>query len=186
MNDKKDVQGEAESPETRKHWLRVLEVPEDEKHDVPPVVLYRLLKLSNLLTRPFVANLAEPYDMSLNDLRVVMTLAPLHEAASHELADVAGMHPMNVSRAIAALRRRGRIKERRDPNNRRRKLLKLTPEGRRLYKELLPYAQGVADSMLSGMSPLEVEILSKLIDRLIWQLESLDNGANLPKPENSG
>ena len=57
---------------------------------------------------------------------------------------------MNVSRAVAGLRKQGRVAERRDAGNRRRKLLTLTAEGQRLYR---------------AMVPATLDALSALIDR---------------------
>ena len=110
-------------------WLHAVSAADDPAHQAPALLLYRLLKLTNLISRPFFAQDAERYQISMNELRVLMTLAlaPLREAASHVLVDAAGMHPMNVSRAVAALRRHGRVQQCTDPHNRRRKLLHLTP-----------------------------------------------------------
>lgn len=138
------------------------------------MVWYRLMKTSNLLTRPFFARFAEQYDLSLTEWRVIMTLAQLGEAASHEICDALGMHPMNVSRAVANLRKQGRIAEERDPNNRRRKILSLTPEGKALHEKLTPQIDKIAEFLFGSMSPLEVEFLNKLLDLLIARLESVD------------
>jgi len=137
-------------------------------------VLYRLMKTSNLLTRPFFARFAEQYELSLTDWRVIMILAHLGEAAAHEICDSLGMHPMNVSRSVASLRKQGRVTEHRDPNNRRRKILTLTPEGWALYQKLLPQVKKISDFLFGEMSPLEVEFLNKLLALLITRLESVD------------
>jgi DNA-binding MarR family transcriptional regulator len=152
-------------------WLQALSAADDPSHRAPTLVLYRLLKLSNLIHRPFLAEDAERQGIGMNELRVLMTLAPLREAASHELVAVTGIHPMNVSRAVAALRRRGRIQQRTDPNNRRRKLLQLTPEGWKLYKSVMPHVQRVAETLFSNMDPDDLALLSRLIDRMTARLE---------------
>ena len=153
-------------------WLRAVSTADDPAHQAPALLLYRLLKLTNLISRPFFAQDAERYQISMNELRVLMTLAPLREAASHELVDAAGMHPMNVSRAVAALRRHGRVQQRTDPNNRRRKLLQLTPEGLALYRNLVPHVQQIATRLFATMSGEEVATLSRLIDTMTSRLES--------------
>jgi len=161
----------------RETWLRALSAADDPRHVVPTLVIYRLLKLSNLISRPFLAEDSVRYRISLNELRVLMTLAPLREAASHELANVAGMHPMNVSRAVAALRRHGRVREHADRNNRRRKLLQLTAEGWTLYRHLLPHVSAVADDVLRDLTPAEVTQLSRLVDMMTARLEKSEIGA---------
>ena len=140
----------------------------------PPALLYRLLKLSNLINRPFLTHLAGRYDLSLNDVRVLMTLAAMSEAASHELSQVTGVHPMNISRSVARLRRRGRIIEREDPGNRRRKILTPTPEGWELYARLSPHVGVISTFLFEALSPLEAELLGKLIDLLTQRMEAVD------------
>ncbi len=147
------------------------------QRDLPhthPSLLYRLLKLSNLIGRPFFAHFADRYDLTMNDLRVLMTLAPMSEAASHELCQVTGMHPMNVSRSVARLRRQGRIAERSDPTNRRRKILRPTPAGLDLYLKLTPHVKVISEFLFETMSREDAEFLSKLVDRLTDRLEAVD------------
>jgi DNA-binding MarR family transcriptional regulator len=180
---------EPTSEHGRQNWLRALTAVDDPGHTTPTLVLYRLLKLTNMITRPFFADDAVRYDISVNELRVLMTLAPLREAASHELGVVAAMHPMNVSRAVAALRRHGRIQQQPDPNNRRRKLLKLTREGWALYQNLMPHVQQVADSLLGDMSQEDIRQLSRYIDIMTEHLNAADslpaggNGTTLRQDE---
>ena len=147
-------------------WLATLTHPDDPDHHLPPMLLHRLLKLSNLILRPLFVQRAESYEMNVNELRVLMTLAQMGEAASHELCEVAGLHPMNVSRAVDTLRRQGRIEERRDEENRRRKLLRLTPEGQRVFNELAPDADDAAGRLFKGMDDKALRNLSVVIDKL--------------------
>lgn len=144
-----------------------------------PRLLYRLLKLSNLIGRPFFTHFAERYDLTMNDLRVLMTLGSMSEAASHELCRAIGMHPMNVSRAVARLRRQGRIAERWDPANRRRKILAPTPEGWALYHKLTPHVTVLSEFLFGSLSALEADFLGKLLEVLVQRLEAVD--LNSPK-----
>ncbi|MCC7462787.1 MAG: MarR family transcriptional regulator [Gammaproteobacteria bacterium] len=153
-------------------WLHAVSAADDPAHQAPALLLYRLLKLTNLISRPFFARDAQRYQISMNELRVLMTLAPLRVAASHELVDAAGMHPMNVSRAVATLRRHGRVQQRIDPDNRRRKLLQLTPEGLAVYRNLVPHVQQIATRLFATMSAEEISTLSRLIDTMTGRLES--------------
>jgi DNA-binding MarR family transcriptional regulator len=164
---KKNVRGRK-----RDSWLHALSAADDPGHRAPTLVLYRLLKLSNLISLPFFADDAARYQISMNELRVLTTLAPLGEAASHEVGTVAGMHPMNVSRAVAALTKQKRIQQRPDPDNRRRKLLTLTSKGWKLHADLMPHVQQVADSLFATLERDDLELLSRLIDKMTAQLEA--------------
>ncbi len=135
-------------------------------------VWYRLMKLTNLINRPFFSRFAERYHLTINDARVLVTLASMPEAAAHELCEATGMHPMNVSRSAATLRRQGRITDRRDPENRRRKILQLTPRGWAVCRSFVPDMDRMSSFLQSSMSALEVELLSRLVDQLIDRLEA--------------
>ena len=139
-----------------------------------PRLLYRLLKLSNLIGRPFFTHFANRYDLTLNDVRVLMGLAHVGQAASHELCEMTGMHPMNVSRSVARLRLQGRITDRADPGNRRRKLLTPTGEGWALYHRLARHVTVLSEFVLATLSQREVEFLSSLLAVLSERLESVD------------
>ena len=159
-------------PPDRERWLRAIAAADEASHHSRSLLLYRLLKLSNLIETPFFAGDAVRYQISMNELRVLMTLAPMGEAASHEIGEVAGVHPMNVSRAVAALRRSGRLTERSDPQNRRRKLLTLTAEGRKLYRTLMPHVQEVSAKLFAGMTSEEMITLSRLLAGMTERIQS--------------
>ena len=139
-----------------------------------PRLLYHLLKLSNLVGRPFFTHFAARHDLTLNDARVLLSLASVRQAASHELCDMTGMHPMNVSRSVAQLKRQGRITDRADPDNRRRKLLAPTEEGWALYLKLAPHVKVLSEFVFASLSEREVEFLSTLIAVLSERLQSVD------------
>ena len=139
-----------------------------------PRLLHRLLKLTNLIGRPFFTHFAERLDLTLNDVRVLMSLSSVSQAASHELCEMTGMHPMNVSRSVARLRRQGRITDRADPANRRRKLLTPTGEGWTLYHQLAPHVKVLSEFVFDTLSQREVEFLSSLLAVLSERLESVD------------
>jgi len=127
------------------------------------VAMHRLLKASYLITQPFFTNFADRYDISMNELRIVMALGAMRTAAAHELARATGMHPMNVSRAVKTLRAAGRVLERPDTAiDKRRKIIALTAKGATLHNKLLPHVKKIAEFIFETMTVLEVEFLSKL------------------------
>src|SRR5579862_268934 len=133
-----------------------------------------LTKLSNLVGRPFFSHFADRYDLTRNDVGVLLTLAEMGEAAAHELCRATGMHPMNVSRSVARLRRQDRITERSDPCNRRRKILTPTDEGRQLAEALRPHVKAMGDFLCASLTDVEADFLRKLLRRLIDRLQSVD------------
>jgi len=137
-------------------------------------VLHDLLKLTNRLMAPFSTHLAHRYRISLNEFRLLMAIGDLGRTASHEVAELTGVNVMSVSRAVATLQRHGRVAVERDAANRRRKWLSLTEEGRRLYELMRPQSHKVADYLFRGMEEGELADLTRMIGRMIVQLEARD------------
>jgi DNA-binding MarR family transcriptional regulator len=162
----------------RASWLHALMAPEHPGHVSPILVIYRLLKLSSIISGPYIQRDATRYGVSLNELRVLMTLAPLREAASHEVARVAGMNQMSVSRAVAALRAHKRVRQRTDPNNRRRRLLQLTDEGWELHRKALPHVEKMANLLLGDLTQDEIGQLSRFVDIMAARLETANAGSD--------
>jgi len=141
---------------------------------VKAALLHDLLKLANKLTAPFSTYLEHRHRISVNEFRMLMTIGTLGGSASHELAEMTGINVMSVSRAVASLRRDGRIGVTRDPANHRRKCLTLTEEGQRLYAVMRPQTESVASYLFSELSEEDVGHLGALVSRLIATLEARD------------
>jgi DNA-binding MarR family transcriptional regulator len=140
----------------------------------PADILHRLLKLHNRLLAPFATHLEKQHRITVNGFRALMLIGRLGVTASHELAELLGVNPMSVHRAVQLLHQQGRIAIEPDPADSRRKTLRLTPEGQRLYRQMLPMTDDVAAYLLSLLSPDEVEQFDRMVARLITGLEARD------------
>ena len=136
--------------------------------------LNHLLKLHNRLMVPFATHLEKRHRITLNEFRVLMVIGELGPCASHELAVTLGVNTMAVSRAVAALSTHGRIHVAVDPQSRRRKLLRLTPEGERLFADMLPSTLRAADYLFSALAPDEAVAFNGFVETLIGRLEAED------------
>lgn len=136
--------------------------------------LNHLLKLHNRLMVPFTTHLEKRHRITVNEFRVLMLIGELGPCASHELAVALGVNTMAVSRAVAALSAHGRIHVEVDPQSRRRKLLRLTGEGERLFAEMLPSTLRAADYLFAALRPHEAVAFNGFVETLIAQLEAED------------
>ncbi|MBA3066929.1 MAG: winged helix-turn-helix transcriptional regulator [Hyphomonas sp.] len=140
----------------------------------PAETLHLILRLSNKLMAPFSAYLENQYDISVNEFRVLMFIGRKGETASHEVAHETGVNIMSVSRAVSTLERDKRITVIRDPANRRRKMLRLTEEGKRLFIIMSPQANRVADYLLSNLEEKEILLLDQFLEAMVNTLEAVD------------
>lgn len=152
------------------------EVHLDETDDV--VLLHRMLKLTNRLMAPFSMHLAHRHNISLNEFRLLMTIGALGRTASHEVAELTGVNAMSVSRAVAALQKHGRVVVERDEDNKRRKWLSLSDEGRRLYELMRPQTETVAHYLFAKLDADEVSAFANIVERLIERLDATDENGN--------
>lgn len=137
----------------------------------PQMLGFRLLKLTNLLARPFFGRVARQHAITLNEWRTIVVLAAQPGSAAQDVAAATGLHPMNVSRALAGLRRSARIREARDPGNHRRTLLWLTAAGERLFAAVAPTSEAQASSLLTALSAAETAALGGIVDKLTARAE---------------
>ncbi len=92
-----------------------------------------------------------------------------------EIAAARGVSRANVSTMITPLLRRKLIRQKDDPGDRRRKLLTLTPAGRKVIEQLEPLRRGANQKLFED---LETEAKKELLSHLSRWLEKLSRGSN--------
>ncbi len=130
-------------------------------------LLIRLLKLGSFINGPMKDGVCDPTGVSQIELKVLMALAGEGDLAGHDLVEIMGVPAMNVSRALATLRTRSWIEDTTDPENRRRKPVRLTATGAQAYQALLPAVETVANAILGGLTPRQQREFAAISDRLI-------------------
>lgn len=137
----------------------------------PAMVGFRLLKLTNLMSRPFFGEFAKHHKLTLNEWRSIVVLANQPGSAAQDIAAATGLHAMNISRALSGLRKAGLVREARDPENHRRVLLWLTKSGQDMFRQIAPHSEQNARLMLDVLTPDEMKMLGVIIDKLIGRAE---------------
>jgi len=136
--------------------------------------LHRILRLANKLMTPFSVYLQAQHKISVNEFRLLMIVGRTKETSARDVALETGVSTMSVSRAVSTLQKSGRLSVERDPNNLRRKSLRLTPDGQRLFEMMRPQTRDVADFLLSGLLEDEVMSLNRFLETMITTLEAED------------
>jgi DNA-binding MarR family transcriptional regulator len=140
-------------------------------------IFFKLVRVVNLTARPFSESIGKAWHLSLNEWRVLLVLANHPRVVASEVAALTGLDKMTVSRAIAALERRGRLVRKVDSADRRRMLLRLSAAGERLYERIGVPAKARERSLFRGMADADQERLGRLLDRLIDNLRMADSNA---------
>jgi DNA-binding MarR family transcriptional regulator len=137
-------------------------------------VFFKLVRVVNLTARPFSESIGQAHHLSLNEWRVLLVLASHAGVAASEVTALTGLDKMTVSRALAALGRRGRVVRKVDVADKRRMLLRLSAEGERLYERIGTPAKQRERTLFAGMGDAEQAQLGRTLDKLIENLVAAD------------
>jgi MarR family transcriptional regulator for hemolysin len=142
------------------------EIPEALTRDLTALMKHLLITTS----RDFFAEL-EKAGISLTQIKSLTMLAESDEPMSVKaLSDLMGLSLPGISRAIDALVQRGEIKRVEDAEDRRRKLLSITPRGRRTYERLLATRIEGVRRFVDELDPEEQEALARGLGALAGRL----------------
>ncbi len=115
-------------------------------------LLLDILMLGAFVNTPMKDGVCSPAGIGLTDLKIVMALKNTGDLAGHDLIEIIGIAPMNVSRALRQLREKGWIEDAPDPENRRRKPVRLTKKGHAAHDRLQPSFEEVASALVGNLT----------------------------------
>lgn len=155
--------------------------PSEGGHVLTPAMAgFRLLKLTNLMSRPFFGQFAKQHDLTLNEWRSIVVLANQPGSAAQDVSAATGSHPMNISRAVIALRKRGLIEEARDPDNHRRMLLWLTATGKDLFRAIAPHSEAQNRLLFDVLNQEELAAFIRTLEKLTSRAEQITHDERVP------
>jgi MarR family transcriptional regulator, temperature-dependent positive regulator of motility len=110
-------------------------------------------------------------------MRLLMGLSYLRDhdgSPQQELGDALCMDANNVVLLLNELEDLGHIARRRDPHDRRRHLVDLTPQGRRALASAEREQESIEDEVLAALDPEERATLWRLLSRALYGAEPLN------------
>ncbi|ACL60094.1 MarR family winged helix-turn-helix transcriptional regulator [Methylobacterium nodulans] len=137
--------------------------------DAAPVeemrLCFEVLALAAAIDRDCAARLG-PHGLSEGKFVLLFLLEDAEDGLSpHELADRAGVTRGTVTGLLDGLERAGFVRRLSHDEDRRRLVVRLTPEGRRLAKDLIAEHGRWIGSLFSDLSGEERAVLSRLLAR---------------------
>lgn len=133
---------------------------------------YRLNQLASEVSQSLAQAYGEAFGISVPEWRILATLGQFGMVTARDIGTHSRMHKTMVSRAVATLERRGLIVREANQADLREAFLSLTPEGKALYRKIVPLARGFAADLCQDLSPEDLARLNILLDRLSERVRS--------------
>jgi DNA-binding MarR family transcriptional regulator len=134
-----------------------------------PALLPELTRLVSKARRALHLAAAHEVGSRGEEMAAFMVAAQLMErraASQKDLSEITGQHPAGISRLLDDMDRRGLTARALDPLDQRRRLVTLTPAGRRWFRRLEPLVVRAGESVLGILSLTEQLQLRALLRRL--------------------
>jgi DNA-binding MarR family transcriptional regulator len=124
---------------------------------------YKISLVAKLLDRRTTRMLADEFDLSVAEWRVLAQLAMVESSSVRDLAEKAWVDRAEVSRATASLVRRGYVKRHDNPEDRRGPLLSATKSGQALFRRIRPRRAAFHRSLTGRLERSHVAALEKAL-----------------------
>ena len=118
----------------------------------------------------------ERFSLSIPEWRVIAILGRFPGLSAVEVAERTVMDKVAVSRAVTKLLKNGRIDRQFADADRRRSILNLSQEGRRVHNEIAPLALQFERDLLEGLGADDLAKLDFIMERLLERARVLDKG----------
>jgi DNA-binding MarR family transcriptional regulator len=148
---------------------------DDELH-LERFLPYRLSLLANTVSAAIADAYSTRHDMTIPEWRVMAVLAHAPGLSAAEVADRTGMDKVAVSRAVARLLRRRRLRRRQTATDRRRSQLELSAEGSEVYSRIAPWALHYERELVKALTPEELRLLDGALTRLLDRARAIPAG----------
>ena len=135
---------------------------------------YRLAILSHTVSTTIAHAYDKQFGLSIPEWRVIAILGRFPGLSAVEVAERTLMDKVAVSRAVTKLIKNGRIDRQFADADRRRSILNLSEEGRRVHNEVAPLALQFERDLLEGFGDGERAQLDALMDQLLDRARLLD------------
>lgn len=128
---------------------------------------YRLSILSNTVSSMIASAYNKRFSLSISEWRVIAVLGRFPGLSAVEVAERTMMDKVAVSRAVSKLIKMGRVNRRFADADRRRSILQLSDDGRKVHDEVAPLALKFEENLLQGLSEEEIRAFDVVMERLL-------------------
>lgn len=140
--------------------------------DLERFMPYQLSSVSNRVSRAFSRTYAREFGLTIPEWRVLAILGRYAPLSSNEICDRSAMDKAKVSRAVAALVRRGLVRREQNTEDLRLIRLTFTSSGRSIYERIVPRALELERELTQALAPGDREALNRVLAALARATEA--------------
>jgi DNA-binding MarR family transcriptional regulator len=129
-------------------------------------VSYLIGAISNILSIGGSRLYRRAYNIGLTEWRLMWVLAIAPQITAQRASQIMGLDKAAVSRAVAALQRRGLVQIEPDPSDSRQRIIELSETGSELHGRIMIIAKERERRLLAPFTKEEVRILGGLLRRM--------------------
>ena len=127
---------------------------------------YQLSILANTVSRALASHYTEEFDLTISQWRIMAVLGREGGLSANEVGRRTAMDKVNVSRAVAGMVRDARVSQIDDPDDGRRRRLRLTAAGRGVYRRIVPRALAFERQLVGALDARDRARLAGLLPGL--------------------
>lgn len=155
----------ADEPGTdRPRWRHVSETGDNLRYE--DFLSFRVGRLNTLIHREVTMRYLEPAGLAHPEWRVLARLASRSSLEMRELTRVSLMDKAAISRAVDSLIDKGYAERHADPANAKRRIVAITPAGRRVMRKVLPQAHRAQAALLLQLDENERVMFEAVMAKL--------------------
>lgn len=128
---------------------------------------YRLAILSHTVSSLIARVYDKRFGLTIPEWRVIAIVGRFPGLSAVEVAERTMLDKVAVSRAVTKLIKAGRIDREFADADRRRSILTLSEDGRKVHNEVAPLALAMEDDLLHGLDDEQISTLNTVIERLL-------------------
>lgn len=135
------------------------------RNEVPDT--FRISFLANLLVLPVYDDIKRAHGLSRGEYLLLFCLSSVPDLTAQDVADITGRPRNSISRAVHRMLDEGYLTRSPDPDDGRQALLRITPKGGRLHKEIVQRFIVRERELLGILSADERQELDRLLGKLV-------------------
>jgi len=144
--------------------------------DLETFLPYRLSVLSNRISNAIARVYARRFGLSIPEWRLIAVLGRFGPLSANGVAGRTYMDKVRVSRAVQRLLDRGLVERAIDGADRRRSILRLSPDGAAIRAEVAPLALDIESRLLAVLSPADRADLDRILKLLDARADTFLDG----------